>query len=114
MRKKKLEKICCEICRNDNKSVLHNHHVIERTELNTNNHHTNLVCLCANCHNALHHNQIKILGLFDSTKKPYGRTVIYKNMITGECSFPGLENEKSYYGLVNDSMKIPEESNNND
>ncbi len=110
----KLEKICCEICGETNKAVLHNHHIIQQCELETNNHNTNLICLCANHHYALHHKQITILGLFDSTKLPYKRTVIYRDEITKTCNFPGLENEKSYYGLVNESMKIHEESKNNE
>lgn len=108
-RKNILEKICCEICDNSNKKILHAHHICERTELETNNHHTNLLILCPNCHTKIHFNLIKIIGLFNSTKKPYGRTVIYLDEL-GQCNFPGLENEKSYYGLINESMKLPEES----
>ncbi len=110
---KRLEKICCEICSNDNKEILHLHHLVERTELNTNNHSTNICCLCPNCHTKIHKNKIKVVGLFNSTKQPYGRTVIYIDE-QGVCSFPGMELEKSYYGLANESMKIPEESKNNE
>ncbi len=106
MRKIGLEKICCEICGENNKAVLQNHHIIERTELETNNHKINLLCLCSNCHNCIHHGNIEIIGLFDSTKKPYGRSVIY--LKDGVCNVPGMENEKSSYGLKAESMKINE------
>ncbi len=104
MRIKKLEKICCEICGNNEKTVLHNHHVVERTELETNNDHTNLVCLCSNCHNKIHGDIVKVVGLFNSTKLPYKRTLVY--IENGICNVPGMENEKSYYKLKPESMKV--------
>lgn len=110
MRKIKLEKISCEICDDNNKDILHAHHIKERTELETNNHNTNLLILCPNCHSKIHTNKIQIIGLFNSTKKPYGRSVIY--LKDGVCNVPSMQQETSYYGLVNESMKLPESKDN--
>lgn len=86
---KKLEKIECEICGNKDKEVLHKHHIIERTELDTSNDFLNLVVVCSNCHNKIHFGKIEIIGIFPSTKLPYGRTVVYK--IDGKSNIPGIE-----------------------
>lgn len=75
--KKKLKKIECEICGNRELATLHKHHIIERTQLNTTNHPMNLAVICSNCHNKVHAGIIKIIGLYPSTKLPYGRTLIY-------------------------------------
>ena len=76
--KKKLEKIECEICGEKNKNVLHKHHIIARTKINTSNDPMNLAIICSNCHNKVHAGEIEIVGLYPSTKLPYGRTLIYK------------------------------------
>lgn len=88
MRNEKLIPIVCEICGNDNKAVLHKHHIVERTDPNTSNHPLNLAVLCSNCHNKIHHNQIRIIGLFPSTKLPYKRTLVYEE--NGKINAPEL------------------------
>ena len=86
----KLVPIICEICGENNKAVLHKHHIIERTDPNTSNHEYNLAIICANCHNKIHAkpSQIKIIGIFPSTKLPYKRTVIYEE--NGKSNAPDL------------------------
>jgi hypothetical protein len=74
---KKLQKIVCEICGEDNKSVLDYHHIIERTEIGSSHNMLNLAILCACCHRRSH-NDIKVIGVIPSTKMPYGRTLIYE------------------------------------
>lgn len=103
MRKKKLHKEYCEIedCGETNSAVLHHHHIVERTEIGTNNHPSNLAVLCANCHTALHRGQIKIIGVFPATN-PQGRILVYiKN---GVCNVPGIENV--YLEYTSPHMKL--------
>jgi hypothetical protein len=88
-RTKKLIPIICEICGNDNIAVLHKHHIVERTDPNTSNNEWNLAVICSNCHNKTHAGQIKIIGLFPSTKLPYGRTLIYEEK--GYSNAPDLK-----------------------
>lgn len=77
-RKKKPDKIECEICGEKDTCVLHHHHIVERTEINTDNSYWNLAVLCSNCHNKVHHGDIKIIGIYPSTKPPLGRSIIYE------------------------------------
>jgi 5-methylcytosine-specific restriction endonuclease McrA len=83
----KLKKEICEICGVD--YSLHKHHVIERTEKDTNNKNHNLAILCANCHGLVHSKVIKIIDIFPSTQQPYSRTVVYVK--DGVCNVPGIE-----------------------
>lgn len=103
-RKKKLIPICCEICGNDNKSVLHKHHIVERTDINSNNDNFNLAVICANCHNMVHSGEIKIIGLYPSTKLPYERTLIFEK--GGISNVPGIN--EPYYSPKPKSMRIYE------
>lgn len=83
-----LPKIKCEVCGNPDSTVLQKHHIIERTELNTNNDPFNCAILCGNCHILTHDGKkLKILGVFPSTD-PSGRTLIYEK--DGICNFPGI------------------------
>lgn len=91
MKRKRLEKIRCEIdnCTVDNPKLLHKHHILERTEVNTNNNEFNLSIICSLHHNEVHEGIIEIIGVFPSTKPPYGRTLIYKR--NGVANIPGIE-----------------------
>lgn len=103
MRKKeKLIPSICEICGETNKAVLHKHHIVERTDLNTSNDNFNLAVICSNCHNKVHAKQIRIIGIFPSTKLPYKRTLIYEE--NGKSNFPGIT--EAYYKPKPDSMKV--------
>jgi hypothetical protein len=87
-KKEKLIPIVCEICNEDNKAVLHKHHIVERTDPNTSNHEYNLAVVCSNCHNKIHAKQISIIGLFPSTKLPYKRTLVFEE--NGKSNAPQL------------------------
>jgi hypothetical protein len=99
----KLEKINCEICGENNKEVLHFHHIIYRSDVNSNNRPENLAILCSNCHNLLHFNRIKIVGVWPSTKSQ-GRLLVY--IKDGICNVEGMDNEVPPNYSVNNSMKI--------
>lgn len=101
----KLKKEFCEICGEKNKEVLHAHHIIFRSDVNSNNKPENLAILCSNCHNLLHFGRIEIVGVWPSTK-PQGRLLVY--IKDGVCNVPGFENEKPPNLMQNESMKIPE------
>lgn len=98
---KKPKKIECEICGENNKKVLQLHHIVERTELNTDNSWWNLACICANCHNLHHAKEIEILSLYPATKPPYGRILVYKK--NGVLNVPNLDDK--YYTPQPKSMK---------
>lgn len=102
-------KICCEVCGESTKEILHRHHIKHRSEVGSNNSSQNLICVCPNCHNLIHANFIKIVGIFPSTKPPAGRMAVY--IKDGICNFPGMENEISTVPQ-NESMKIPEREQN--
>lgn len=99
----KLEKINCEVCGENDKEVLHFHHIIFRSEVNSNNKPENLAVLCSNCHNLLHFGRIKIIGVWPSTKIQ-GRLLVY--IKDGICNAPGMENETPPSLNENESMKI--------
>jgi hypothetical protein len=103
-RQKKLIPICCEICGNDNKPTLHKHHIVERTNINSNNDNFNLAVICANCHNMVHAGEIKIIGLYPSTKLPYKRTLIFER--SGISNVPGIT--EPYYIPEPKQMRIYE------
>ena len=98
----KLKKQVCEICGEADASTLEKHHIVERTEKNTNHNDWNLAIICANCHSKVHYGVIKIVGLYPSTQKPYGRTLVYER--NGESNVPGIK--KPYYVPEPDSMKV--------
>lgn len=92
---RRLKKERCEIegCDITDPALLHAHHIIERTEIDTSNHPFNLAVLCSNHHNMLHHtDRLEIIGVYPSTAK-YGRTLIYK--IDGKPNVEGIE--KPYF-----------------
>lgn len=89
----KLEKIQCEICGSQDKSILHRHHITPRTDPNTSHEDMNLAVLCPNCHSKIHAGLIEIIGLFPSTKQPYNRVLVYKE--NGISNVPGLD--EPYY-----------------
>jgi hypothetical protein len=104
MRKSKLIKDKCEIesCNVDDPHLLHFHHIIERTELNTNNNNFNLAILCANCHALTHSGRLKIIGVYPSTKLPNKRVLIYE--LDGKKNIEGIETP--YVEFTNKSFKI--------
>lgn len=91
MKIKDLIKSKCEIetCNEIDPKALHLHHIIERTELNTNNHPLNLAILCSNCHNKVHAGKIKLIGIFPSTRPPNNRVLIYE--IDGKKNVEGID-----------------------
>lgn len=102
---KKLHKEYCEIggCNETNSKALEHHHIVERIELGTSNSQWNLAVICGNCHAKIHAGQIKIIGVFPSTK-PSGRTLIY--ILDGVCNVPGMENAQPYFKHKPPQMKI--------
>lgn len=103
-----LEKLCpkvrCEVCEETEKSTLHRHHIVERTDARCTNHPFNLVVLCANCHNMVHAGRVVIKGVWPGNRPPAGRLVVYVK--DGVCNFPELENEKPYFVSSTKSMKL--------
>jgi hypothetical protein len=74
----KLIKEYCEICKVKDTATLHLHHIIERTDINSTNHNSNLAIICANCHAKVHNNEITIIGIAPATIKPNSRILIYE------------------------------------
>lgn len=101
MKSKKLHKDFCEICKTTDKKILHHHHIIERTELNTSNDSWNLAVLCPTCHAKVHSKEIEIIGVFPSTHE-HGRFLVYK--INGIPNVPGII--QPYLPLKNKGIKI--------
>lgn len=99
----KLEKIICEICGENNKNILHFHHIIERTEIECSNSPENIAILCPNCHTSLHLGEITIIGVWPATKTN-GRILIY--IKDGKCNVEGMENEIPPIKIENKSMKV--------
>ena len=89
MRRKKRPKIVCEVCGEENQSVLHRHHIVERTEIETTNDDFNIAIVCANCHAKIHTGELEIVGVFPGTRPPTGRILVYR--INGICNVPGME-----------------------
>jgi 5-methylcytosine-specific restriction endonuclease McrA len=92
----------CEIESCNEVTNLHAHHIIERTEENTNNNIFNLAILCPNCHAKVHSGNIKIIGLFPSTKLPNKRTLVYE--VNGKKNIEGIDSP--YIEFKNKSFKI--------
>lgn len=79
---------CCEICKNPN--ILVTHHINGR-EIPNANHPSNLVNICANCHNDIHYGKIIVEKWVMSTGGP----ILFwhkkgEASITGEDSTPNL------------------------
>jgi hypothetical protein len=104
MKKSKLIKNKCEIesCSVTDENLLHLHHIIERTEINTTNHNFNLAILCANCHALTHSGKLKIIGVFPSTQLPNKRTLVYE--LNGKRNIEGVD--IPYIQFKNKSFKI--------
>lgn len=102
--KKKLIKNKCEIesCDVTAEEALHFHHIIERTEVNTNNHIFNIAILCSVHHAFVHSGRLKIVGVFPSTKLPNKRTLIYE--LDGKRNVEGIDTP--YVQFKNKSFKI--------
>jgi hypothetical protein len=107
-RKEKLKYIVCEICGENNISTLHKHHIVPRTDVNSDNSWGNLAVLCSNCHNKIHHGTLKIIGVYPSTKLPYKRTVIFED--NGISNVPQIT--EPYYVPKAPSMRIYETERN--
>lgn len=101
-KKVKLIKNKCEIEGCQETDNLHLHHIIERTEENTNNHPYNLCIICPNHHAACHSKRLEVIGVFPSTKPPNFRTLVYK--LDGVCNIEGITNP--YVKFINKSYKI--------
>ncbi len=89
---RKLKKLICEIdgCGVTDPAQLHKHHIIPKTDVNCSNHEFNLAILCANHHEMLHDNKrLKIIGIYPSTRLPYGRTLVYE--LNGICNVPEIK-----------------------
>ena len=101
---KKRPKIECEICGEKDVAVLDRHHIVERTEVNSNNDDFNLCVICSSCHRKVHNKSIKIIGVFPGTKPPTGRILVYiKDRV---CNIPGMENAEPYYVPKLESIKL--------
>jgi hypothetical protein len=100
-RRKKLIIQECEVCGEKDTSVLELHHIVPRTDSNTNNDPYNLAIICANCHSKNHRGNLKIIGIYPSTKLPNGRTLIYELEGINEAGI-----DKPYYVPVNESTRI--------
>lgn len=102
----KRPKLQCEIdgCDVTDENLLHRHHIVERTEINTNNDDYNLAIICSNHHNLIHAGKLEIVGVFPGTRPPTGRILVYK--LDGKCNFPELEKEKPYYSPKPQAMKV--------
>lgn len=100
----KLIKNKCEIesCNVTDAKLLHLHHIIERTEVNTTNNDFNLAILCANCHALTHSGRLKIIGVYPSTQLPNGRTLIYE--LDGKKNIEGID--KPYVEFKNKSFQL--------
>lgn len=97
----------CEIEDCNETENLHAHHIIERTEENTNNNAFNLAILCPNHHNYVHSKKIKIIGVFPSTRLPNKRTLVYE--IDGIKNVDGID--IPYIEFKNKSFKIYRKDN---
>ncbi len=104
MAKSKLIKDKCEIetCAVTDPNLLQLHHIIERTEVNTNNNNFNLAILCANCHGLTHSGRLKIIGVYPSTQLPNGRTLVYE--LDGKRNIEGID--EPYVQFKNKSFKL--------
>ena len=92
----------CEIEGCTETENLHLHHIIERTEIHTNNDVYNLSILCPNHHSYIHTGRLKIIGVYPSTQLPNKRTLIYE--LGEERNIEGIDGP--YVQFKNKSFKI--------
>jgi len=105
---KKRPKVQCEICGENNIKILHRHHIVERTELHTDNSDWNTCILCPSCHAKTHLKEtIRIVGVFPGTSNAYGKILVFINE-DGVCNVPALKDAKPYYTPKPKSMTIKE------
>lgn len=104
-RRPKLHKEYCEIegCSVTDPKLLQHHHIVERKEVGTSNHHQNLAVICANCHLKIHSGSLQIIGVFPSTARN-GRTLVY--ILDGKQNIPDIN--ESYFRHQMPQMKIKE------
>lgn len=102
----KRPKLRCEIegCSITDEYILHRHHIVEKTEINTSNHDFNLAVVCANHHNMIHAGRLEIIGVFPGTRPPTGRILVYK--LDGVCNIPELEHMEPPYRHEPIGMKV--------
>ena len=76
---RRLIKSKCEIfgCSVKDEELLHLHHIIERTQVGTNNKPQNLAILCPNHHTMVHTGKLTILGVVSATIQPNNRILVY-------------------------------------
>lgn len=88
--KNKLTRTKCEVddCNVTDPHLLHVHHIIHRTELDSSNHPFNCCVLCANHHSLTHSGKLKIIGVFPSTKLG-GRQLVYE--LDGKPNVEGID-----------------------
>lgn len=103
MKRKKIIKNKCEIetCNITDSKILHLHHIIERTEINTSNDYYNLAILCPNHHAMTHSGKLEIIGIFPSTKPPNNRILVYK--LDG---YKNIDIDEPYLIFKNKSYKL--------
>lgn len=75
---KHLIKECCEICNLAEPKALQFHHIIERTEINSDHNPFNIAIICASCHALCHSGKVKIIGVYPATKLPNGRILVFE------------------------------------
>lgn len=104
MKVSKLVKNKCEVesCNVRDPNLLHFHHIIERTEINTTNHPFNLAILCANCHALTHSGRLHIIGVYPATCPPNNRVLVYK--LDGKPNIEGIN--EPYVKFTNKSFKL--------
>lgn len=78
-----------ESCNVTDPNLLHLHHIIERSDINTTNHNFNLAILCANCHALTHSGRLKIIGVYPATIPPNNRILIYE--LDGKRNIEGID-----------------------
>lgn len=104
MRKNKIIKNKCEIesCDIIDSNLLHLHHIVERTEINTTNHPYNLAILCPNHHSYVHSGKLKIIGVYPATIPPNNRVLVYE--LDGKRNIEDIN--EPYVKFENKSYKI--------
>jgi hypothetical protein len=97
-------KVECEVCGEKDTKILHRHHLVERTELHTDNSDWNLAILCPSCHSKTHDGTIRMIGVFPSTKNMSGRLLVFEK--NGVCNVPALKDAQPYYVPKTKAMRI--------
>ncbi|CAB4197119.1 HNHc domain containing protein [uncultured Caudovirales phage] len=103
MKKVKLIKSQCEIdgCTVNIPEALHFHHIIERTDINTNNSPYNLAIICGTHHSYVHCGKLRIIGVYPATKPPNNRILVYE--LDGKKN---IDIDEPYIKFENKSFKI--------